>query len=771
LRIIKREKGYFFINIFGLAVGMACCIFILLWVLDELSFDQFHNNISELYLVGQKQDYSSHQLIVPTSPSALGPALKKEYPEIIRSSRYYRISNMLFSYGDKKIYETKGAYTDPDFLSMFSFPLVKGNPDNALTKPDAIVITETLAKKFFSGEDPVGKTLQLDDKYDFSITGVIKDLPENSTIQFHFLLPFIRVKDIGRDLNTWTPNYYWTLILTTKNTKYNELEKKIANMLKYKDSKAKGVLFLHPITRLHLHSTMWRIGTDIQYIRIFTLVAFFVLIIACINFMNLSTAKSFKRAKEVGIRKVLGAQRIQLIKQFYSESLVMTLLALLVAIGLVLVLLPSFNAITSKHLSSMLFNSGNISILILIVIITSILAGSYPALKLSSFRPAQVIEESRGTSKKSSWFRNILVVFQFSIAIGLTICTLIVFNQLKYIRNKDLGFDTKNIVYISLQGIEKQYEEMKSELLKNPKIINVTCSSHIPFDITTSSGSWDWNGKDPNEKIMMCLGSFEYDFIKTFKMKMAQGRFYSEEYPGDAKGSIVINEEAVKAMGMKSPLGKQFIYGPHKFNIIGVVKNFHFKSLHEKIEPFVMFFVPPWRKYMFLKISPNGMVSTIKYAEQVHNKFNPGRPFEYNFLDQEFNAQYQTEEQMGQLFKYFVILAIFISCLGLFALASFMTMQRAKEIGIRKVLGASIPSILVMFYKDLGKWVMIANIIAWPLAYIVMSKWLQNFIYRISPSVIYFIGAAILAIFIAILTITYQSVKAALINPVDTLKY
>jgi len=771
LRIIKREKGYFFINIFGLAVGMACCIFILLWVLDELSFDQFHKNISELYLVGQKQDYSTYQLISPSTPSALGPALKKEYPEIINSARYSKIYRMYFTHGDKKIYETKGAYTDPDFLNMFSFPLVKGNPDNALTKPDSIVITEKLAKKFFPGEEPIGKILQLNEKYNFTVSGVVKDLPENSTIQFHFLLPFIRVKDIGRDLNSWTPNYYWTFILTSPVVSYKQLEQKIAQRLKQEVPDSQGMLFLHPMARIHLHSTMWRIGTDIQYIHIFNLIAFFVLIIACINFTNLSTARSFRRAKEIGIRKVVGAYRSQLIKQFFLESLVMTMLALVVAIGIVLILLPSFNTLTGKHLSPMLFNTETLIILIAITLITTILAGSYPALKLSSFKPAVVIKESPGISKKSAWFRNFLVVFQFSLAIGLIIFTLVVFNQLKFIQNKDLGFDTKNILYISLQGIEKKYEIMKAELLKNPGIKNVTCASDIPVNIRSSSGSWDWEGKPPNLKVMMCLASFEYDFIQTFKMKMAKGRFYSEEYPGDATGSIVINEEAAKAMEMESPLGKQIIYGPHKFTIIGIVKNFHFKSLHDKVEPFVMFFVPPWRAYMYIRVDPKELPKTLKYIELVYNKTNPGKPFLYNFLENDIQTQYKAESQMAQLFKYFVILAIFISCLGLFALSSFMTMQRAKEIGIRKVLGASIPSILVMFYKDLGKWVMIANIIAWPLAYIVMSKWLQNFVYRISPSVIYFIGPAILALFIAILTITYQSVKAALINPVNTLKY
>ena len=771
LRIIKRQKGYFFINILGLAVGMACCILILLWVQDEINYDRFHKNLNELHMIGQIQDYSGRQVIVPATPSALGPALKKEYPEITHSTRYSKITHMFFAYGDKKIYETKGAYTEPDFLKMFSFPLLKGDIDTVLSGPNSIVISETLAKKYFPGEEPLGKTLQLDENYEVTVTGVLKDVPHNSTLQFQFLLPFEHLKVLGRDLNAWNPNLYMTFILTTPNVPYQEVEQKIAQRLKREAPDSQGVIFLHPMARIHLHSTMWRLGTDIQYIRIFTLVAFFVLIIACINFMNLSTARSFKRAKEVGLRKVAGAHRSQLIKQFYSESLVMTLLSLVAAIILVLTFLPSFNTLTGKQLTSSLFSPGTLLILLIITAITTILAGSYPALLLSSFQPVKVIKEAAGTGKKSTWFRNFLVVFQFSLAIGLTICTLIVFNQLKYIQNKNLGFSTKNILYLSLQGVEKQYEAMKTELLKNPRIKYVTCSSHIPLDISTSSGSWSWEGKSPNEKVMMCLASFEYDFIQTFDMKMAQGRFYSEDFPSDADNAVVVNEEAIKAMNMESPLGKRFVYGPNEFTIIGVVQNFHFKSLHEKIEPFVILFAPSWRAYMFMKITPEELPATISYVGQIYNKFNPGKPFEYKFLEDDFRAQYQAEAQMGQLFKYFVFLAIFISCMGLFALASYMTERRTREIGIRKVVGASVPSILFMLFKDSGKWVLVANIIAWPTAYIAMSKWLQNFVYRISPSLAYFILAALFAIVIALATISYQSLKAALANPVKAIKY
>jgi len=771
MRIIKRQKGYFFINILGLAVGMACCILILLWVRDELNFDRFHHYVEELHLVGQKITFTDDQILIPATPAALGPALKNEYPDIIHAARIARIARMLFAYGDKKIYEARGYYTDPDFLKMFTFPLVKGDIETALANPNSILITETLANKYFQGEEPIGKTLRIDEKYDFTVTGVLKDLPRDSSLQFNFLFPFAFLKELGRDLNGWNENLYMTFIQTKKGVSYQEVEQKIVQRLKREIPNSQGDLFLHPLTRMHLHSSMWRVGTDIQYVHIFTLVAFFVLIIACINFMNLSTARSSTRAKEVGLRKVMGAQRSHLIRQFYGESLVMTFLALVVSVILVLLFLPSFSTLTGKQLTSGFFSPGILLILIVIAFITTILAGSYPALLLSSFQPAKVIKESVGSGKKRAWFRNILVVFQFSLAIGLTICTLVVFNQLDYIQNKDLGFNKKDIIYVSLEGVNQQYEALKTELLKNPRVKYVTCSSHLPIDITTSSGSWDWEGKDPNENVMMCMASFGYDYARAFDMKMAEGRFYSKKFPGDASGSVVVNEEAVKAMGMKSPLGKRFKYGPTELTIIGVVKNFHFKSLHEKIEPFVLLFDPTWRDYMFIKVTPQDLSDTIRSVEQTFKRFNPGKPFEYKFLDEDFQRQYESEQQMGQLFKYFVFLAIFISCMGLFALSSYMAERRTREIGIRKVLGATVPSILLMLFKDSGKWVLAANIIAWPAAYIAMSKWLQNFVYRISPAVTYFILSTLLAIVVALITISYQSMKAALANPVKSIKY
>jgi ABC-type antimicrobial peptide transport system permease subunit len=781
-RNIKRYKGYSFINIIGLATGLACCILILLWVQDELNHDRFHVNLNDLYRINaefHKTEPVTHYWPVC---APLAPALKEEYPEIARAARFTRLRRgQQVKYGDKNFLEPQICLTDPDFFVMFTFPFLEGDPRTALSHPDSIVLTKSASAKYFGDENPVGKVLNINNKYDFTVAGVLKDIPENSTIQFDYLIPFIRIEDFETAwavLDNWSLSGFATYIQLEKTASPTVLENKIAHYLQKHVPESKDVIYLQSFEDIHLHSSHIQFAIegqgDISYVYIFSLVALFVLIIASINFMNLATAKSSNRAKEIGLRKVVGAKRVQLVRQFFFESVGMAFLSLILAVVLVELFLPVFAKLSGKTL--VLDFSSHIHVLLAIVfmtLITGLLSGTYPALFLSSLRPVKVLKGVLRTEGRGFLFRRILVVSQFALSIMLIICTIVVSHQNTYMQNKKLGFNRDHVVYLPIrEELAERFDTFKTELVKRTGILNVAASSSLPTSgvfLTTDKVSWE--GKNPEDNVVLEVTSTGYDFIETFDMEVVEGRSFSKEFLTDEEEAVVINETAKKIIGMEDPVGKQLIFGDAATTIIGVVKDYHFKSLHSEIEPLIMAIVPSVYRYVFIKLEAGDIPRTLAGIENTWGTFFPETPFEYHFLDEAFDRLYRTERRMGTLFNYFSALAIIISCLGLLGLASFMAEKRTKEIGIRKVLGASLAGIILLLNKQFTKWILIANLVAWPVAYYAMSHWLQGFAYRINLRVGTFALAAVLALAIAVGTVSYQSVKAALTNPAESLRY
>jgi putative ABC transport system permease protein len=780
-RNIKRYKGYSSINIIGLAVGLACCILILLWVQDELSYDRFHAKADDLY-----RAVTEYQKTVPSTHywpvcAPLAPALKEDYPKIIKATRFTRLRReQPVKYGDKSLLEAQICLTDPDFFEMFTFPLLQGDPASALSNPNSLVITEEMATKYFGSENPLGKTLNINNEHDFTVTGIMKNIPHNSHLKFDFLVPFIRIEDFEKEwavLDNWTLNGFATYVLLQKNTSLQELNHKIKDFILKHVAESKDLLYLQPLKDIHLYSSHIQFGIEgqgnIKYVYIFSVVAFFVLIIACINFMNLATARSSNRAKEVGLRKVVGARRPQLIGQFFCESVLMALLSLILAVILVELFLPAFRNLSGKPLD--LGFSNNINILLTIVVmtlITGFLSGTYPALFLSSLRPVKVLKGRLKTEERGYLFRKILVVSQFSLSILLIICTILVSNQVDYMRNRKLGLDKEQVVYLPIRSEQvDKYDPLKIELLKNTGIRNVAASSNIPtYGVILTTDNFTWEGKDPEDIKVLHVTSTGYDFIETLNMEMIQGRSFSEEYRSD-ENAVVINETAQKMIGMEDPVGKLLMQRDTELPIIGVVKDYHFRSLHSEIEPLLLVNAPSLYRYILIKLDSGDIPSTLANIESTWKTFFPDSPFEYHFLDEAYDKLYRTEQRMGTLFNYFTGLAVLISCLGLFGLASFMAEKRTKEIGIRKVLGAPVSGVVILLNKEFIKWVLIANIVAWPVAYYAMSKWLQGFAYRTNIGVWSFALAALIALAIAVVTVSYKSIKAATANPVESLRY
>lgn len=770
LRNIRKHKGYSFINIAGLAIGMACCIVIFLWVQDELSFDGFHENAKHIYRVVYEDHMTEKITRRWRNAPPLAPTLKAEFPEIMDATRFSSWGRFLVKYGEQSSKERSG-FADPSFFEIFTFPFIKGDPKAALNDPNSVVITQEMAVKYFGSEDPLDKTMNFENSVDLFVTGVIENVPHNSHIRFDFLTRFETLHKFwdARDLmDSWDILGFGTYVFLPENANIQALNQKIAGIYEEHDPDIKLKLYLQPLNEVHLHALSG--GGPIIYVYVFSLIAFFVLMIACVNFMNLSTARSVKRAKEVGIRKVVGAHKRGLILQFFWESITMAFISLLLAVLLVGLLLPVFNTLSGKQLVLNLLHTEIILGLISIAVVTGLLSGIYPALFLSSFQPIKTLKDFRKSG--SSGFRKILVVFQFSLSVMLIICTIVATNQLDYIRNRNLGFDRANLLWIpSNSELAAKYEAAKEEILRNPGVINLTHTSVLVGTETTyETSSVDWEGKEKDKRVKFHVVSVDYGFIETFQMEMALGRFFSKEYRTDGQ-NFIINEEAVRKMGLRNPVGKRVSAFEREGTIIGVMKDFHLQSLHLEIEPIIFKLTESWRLNLIVRVNPDNIPGTISHLKRVFEKFAPSFPFEYHFMDEEFDMLYRSEYRMRELFQYFAILAIFISCLGLLGLASFMAEQRTKEIGIRKVLGASISGVVLLLSKEFIKWVLVANIVAWPVAYFAISAWLENFAYRTNVSMSIFILSGVLALVTALLTVSYQTLKAALANPVESLRY
>jgi putative ABC transport system permease protein len=774
-RNIRKHKGYSLINITGLAIGMACCLLISIWVLDELSYDKFHEKAHRLYRVEEDQHYSGRMFHVRVTPHPLGPALVDEIPEIVDATRYVWSGGLLFRYGEKALFEYNIRAVDPSFFQMFTFPLIKGDIKRALDSPHSIVINEDIAQKYFGNEDPLGKVITINNSHEFTVMGVAKNVPHNSILQFEVLVPYAFLEKIGRTNLEFGSNSIGTYIELSPNATMDQVNEKILGFIKAKVPDSVTELVLKPFTRIHLHS-YWGYEKDagaIQYVYMFSIIAIFVLLIACINFMNLSTARSSNRAKEVGMRKVVGALKSHLIRQFYGESVVFAFIALVLAAGIVTVLLPVFSKFAEKELSWNVAGIGTIFFgVAAITFFTGLVAGSYPALFLSAFQPVKVIRGTLKSGAASSWFRKILVVVQFSLSILLIIGTVVVYQQLTYMKDKRLGWDREHLVYIPMRSdVKKIYDTLKIELVKDSHVLNATASSELPSYIGSNSMNFNWEGKDPDFKTLIGSNPVDFDFIETLKIEMKEGRSFSREYSSDLTSAFIINEEVANLMGRESVVGESCMFFGRKGTIIGVMNNWHYQPIRRKIEPLVLYINPEYTRVMLIRIPAGNIPDSIASIEKVWNRVVPNYPFEHYFLDENFDEMYRREESIGTLLRYFAALAILVACLGLFGLASFTSEQRTKEVGIRKILGATVSNITVLLCREFFLLVFVSNIIAWPVAYFLMKNWLQSYAYRTSLSVLIFIAAMAIALMVAFLSVSFQAIRAATASPIDSLRY
>jgi len=779
LRNIKRHKALSFINIAGLGIGLAISLFILLWVQDELSHDRFHKNYKNIFRIVELWAISDGSVNPgATTPYPLGPALRDNYQEVEESLHFLIEDGTLVRYKDKRFYENKFAFADANFFSMFSFPLLEGSSDTAIKDLNALVISQSMAKKYFGNEDPMGRILTINARHDFIVSGIMLDMPHNSHIQADFICNF-EFLIANQWSKRWVDHMYYTYVRLRPDTDLETLGAKIKTFINDNQHDPTTIhIALQPLKDIHLLSNFnYDMGGTSQgkafYVYIFSIVAVLVLLIACINFMNLATAKSATRAKEIGIRKVSGASKHNLIKQFMGESFFMSLLAFLFALTCVAVLLQEFNSLTGKNLNGMSIINGSMFFYALVLaVITGLLAGIYPAIYLSSFSPSYVLKGKLRSGTKSRHFRGVLVVFQFSLSTILLVGTFVIRDQLAYMQDKNLGINKENIIYMEMRGkLKNNHDAFRTELTQHPEIKSVTTSSELPTNIRWATTGVDWEGKTPGYRIHWSVMSVDFDYIDTFGLEIAEGRNFSKEMSTDTDAAYIINETGAAVLGYESAIGKKFSLWDTEGTIIGVVRDFHIDSLHEQIEPLIIKANPRWNSLVFVKISSNNIRAVIAKIEELHQRMNPEYPFQFHFLNAEYENIYLSEKRTGRLFQYFSFLAIFISCLGLFGLSSFMAEQRTKEIGIRKVLGAKVSVILLQLLRDFTKWVLIANVIAWPIGYYAMKQWLKNFAYQTEFDWSIFLFSGVITLLIAVTTVGFKSLRAATANPVDSLRY
>jgi putative ABC transport system permease protein len=777
-RNLFRNKFFSSINILGLALGMACSILILLWVQNELSVDSYHANGSNLYSVIERQYYDNKVTGQYSVPGVLANEMKKALPEVKYATGFDSGEKNTFQVGDK-ILKLEGGFADSDVFKMFSYKLLEGKVSTALNDPSAIAISKKMAGDFFgSPQAAIGKSIRYENKQNFNITAVFDDLPENSSVKFEYLInwfQYLKENDWAKDWGNNGPSVYIQLGPDANAAAFN---KKITHFLDaYNKEQTKAYreeLGIQKYGEVYLHSDLKDgkvSGGRIEYVHLFSIVAIFILLIACINFMNLTTARSVKRSREIGIRKVVGAIRPVLIRQFIGEAILLTILAMMAAIALVIVLLPVFNSITEKQIAYPFAHITFWAWLIALTLVTGLIAGSYPALFLSSFNPVTVLKGTLKLSVSSVWFRKGLVVFQFFMSIILIIGTIVISKQVSYIQTKNLGYNRENLLYVPLEGdLPGKYETFKTEALNMPGIKDVTRLTNSPTNFGSSTTGVNWDGKDPNLKIMFTQVGAGYDFAKTLGLKLAQGRDFSQSFSTDTS-NYLINETALARLGYKDPIGRNFTMWGKKGKIVGILKDFHFNSLHNPIYPLI---VRLQNKELYgdilIRTRPSQTKEAISSIEKLCKELNPRFTVSYEFSDLQYKKLYSNEQVVAKLSDAFAGLGIFISCLGLLGLAMFTAEQRTKEIGIRKVLGASVGSLFTLLSKEFVILVVIALIIATPAAWWAMSKWLLNYNYHINIAWWIFLLAGVVAILITIITVSFQSAKAALTNPIKSLR-
>ncbi|MFC2158289.1 ABC transporter permease [Acidobacteriota bacterium] len=797
VRNIQRQKSYSFINIFGLALGIACAILILLWVQDEVSYDRFHEHKENIFRV----TFLSEESAGVGTPAPMAPTLVEELPEVLDATRVRQFSRVVLKYKDRAFYEGRIFSVDPSFFDMFSFPFIQGSAATSLSNPMSIILTEAMARKYFGNEDPMNKSINIEGQAVLKVTGVIKNIPHNSHLQFDFIIPqkFVELSRVC-GLQWGDFNFYTYLRLSPVRDVINVIEKvnavatnnKVPQVIygHFKFSlQGLSEIYLNPQGKFDLPMGNGR------FVYIFSAIAFFILFIACVNFINLSTARSERRAREVGLRKVIGAQRTQIMRQFFGESLVLAALSLLIGLIFAYILLPVFNSLTLKALTIDLFNQNILLTILGVTALTGILAGLYPALFLSSFQPVEVLRSGqipfRSLKRLSSKFfrqgvlRKGLVITQFTLSMVLILCTVVVYKQLDFAMKNSWQLQDDLILHIpAKENIGPEYETIKSELLEHRSITSVTIKDCLPIRSINNTTGVGWPGKTKEqENIHFETTRIGLDYFQTLDMDIVAGRGFSKEFTGDRNRAFILNEHAVKATGIEDPIGKPFRLYRNLGTIVGVVKDTVFSSIRSELRNQVYYLFPNYNR-----ISSYGMVlirvaggkirektsslpGVISHIEGVWNRVNSVAPFEYHFLDQSIEEQYKNEHRLAKLFTYCAILAIFISCLGLFGLASFMVEQKTKEIGVRKTMGAGTPDIIFLFSRGFMVLVLIAGILASPVAWYAMNRWLLNFAYRTTIPVWIFFVTLIIALAVAWITVSFQTIKSARSNPVDALRY
>lgn len=778
-RNLVKNKVHSFINIVGLSIGIACSLLILLWVQNELSIDAFHKNGERLYKVYEREYYTNNVVGDYDTPGLLADELKKVIPEVEDAIMLQEENEHSALQVGNKVLKVEGTGAGAGLFSMFSYPLIQGTPKTALSSTVSMAISKKIANKFFGNpQNAMGKTIRFDNKRDFTVTAVFEDLPANASRKFDYAISWEALQQDNFWARTWGSSGPLTYILLRSNANPALVDKKLTHFrdLYIRDRSAAFhvELGLQKFDEVYLHSNFKNgqiAGGRIEYVHLFSLVALFILLIACINFMNLTTARSVKRAREVGVRKAVGALRFVLIKQFIGESLMLTVLAVIVALILMTLLLPVFNQVTQKQMILSFSDAVFWLKLVAITLITGLISGSYPALFLSSFNPVKVLKGTVKLTTGAVLFRKGLVVFQFALSMVLIIGTIVVLKQVNFIQTRNLGYDRENLIYIPIEGeLINKYATWKNEALKMQGIQNISLISDNPANLDQQTNSVDWEGRDANTLISFEHPIAGYDFVQTMKLKMADGRFFSRDFPSDSN-AYIINETAAKKMAYAHPVGRTLTVNGRKGIITGILKDFHFRSLHEQIQPLIMKF---GERYgygdILIHTQPGKTKEALASLEKLCKELNPQFPFSYSFSDEEYQKLYRNEQIVGKLSDAFAFLAIFISCLGLLGLVMFTAEQRTKEIGIRKVLGATVSGIVQLMSADFIKLVFIAIIIATPIGGWTMTKWLNDFAYKITISWWTFALAGGIAVFIAVFTISFQAIKAAMANPVKSLR-
>ncbi|MGF1586875.1 MAG: ABC transporter permease [Bacteroidales bacterium] len=799
-RNLLRKKGYSFINISGLAIGIASSILIMLFVQDELSYDRHHENADNIYRIVMKASMQGNSLHAPITPAPMAATILADYPEVRSAVRMFNFgASPILRNGDRSYIENGFIWADSTFFEVFSFNMIKGDPDKSLSRPFTMVITESAARKYFGDDDALGQVLEMgNDRTHYEVTGVIEDPPRNSHFSFEVLASFVSHPQHQNQM--WVSNNYFTYLLLDETASPSELEAKFPAMLdKYMGPQVAAVLgisledffdsgeewgyYLQPLTKIHLQS-------DLQYeiqangsmitVVVFSIIALFILVIASINFMNLSTARSTGRAKEIGIKKVVGSNRSQLINQFIGESVFLSFVSLILALVLVELFIPAFNNLSDKQLSINYFTSiYTIPVLLLVGVFVGLMSGSYPALYLASFEPVKVLKGKLQAGGRSSRLRGILVVFQFVITIILFVSTLTVYQQMNYIKSKDMGMEPENVLVIHrASSIPFDQRETFCQQLDDFSGIITTSKAHAIPGTSFSGNAYRPEGTPSSEQHIISNAWVDWDYADVLELELVEGRFFSREFASDTL-AMVLNETAVRSMGLTNPVGKRVYQtgaggtqeAPEDllFTIVGVVKDFHFESLHQTINPMILS-PGQWGGYIIVRVRPENLTNIIEFTREKWSEFVDDQPFEYSFLIDDLTADYRTEERAGLIFSIFAILSIFIACLGLLGLASFTAEQRTKEIGIRKAMGASVGSVMMLLSKEINILIIISTLLAWPAAWYFMSSWLENFAYRVEIGLIVFIMASVITYFVALTTVSLQAYRAASLNPVDSLR-